>query len=333
MDRYKEVLLSPIKIGNRECPNRFFIQAMECTDADEEGNPSALTVERYSNLFKGEAGMITLEAITITDECRSRLNQLCIMPRNAKALEKFVADLKKINPKALFVFQLTHSGELSNPEFSRRVTVKPLPGFGGNVLTEEEVDKIMDQFVLAARIAYDAGADGIDLKLCHGYLGSQILRPYNDRKWKYGGPWENRRRFAFDLYERISKEINDPNFLIGSKISAWEGFPGGFGTRPRFAHHGPHRTPRPDSRPGGARRAVLRAVRRQPVHYGGHHAGRQARPVLRLPAPLLGQGVQESCQEGGHCGLQLLGVPQRQERLPGCGAGQELDVFLRRQVH
>jgi 2,4-dienoyl-CoA reductase-like NADH-dependent reductase (Old Yellow Enzyme family) len=230
MDRYKEVLLSPIKIGNRECPNRFFIQAMECTDADEEGNPSALTVERYSNLFKGEAGMITLEAITITDECRSRLNQLCIMPRNAKALEKFVADLKKINPKALFVFQLTHSGELSNPEFSRRVTVKPLPGFGGNVLTEEEVDKIMDQFVLAARIAYDAGADGIDLKLCHGYLGSQILRPYNDRKWKYGGPWENRRRFAFDLYERISKEINDPNFLIGSKISAWEGFPGGFGT-------------------------------------------------------------------------------------------------------
>ena len=157
MDRYKEVLLSPIKIGNRECPNRFFIQAMECTDADEEGNPSALTVERYSNLFKGEAGMITLEAITITDECRSRLNQLCIMPRNAKALEKFVADLKKINPKALFVFQLTHSGELSNPEFSRRVTVKPLPGFGGDVLTEEEVDKIMDQFVLAARIAYDAG--------------------------------------------------------------------------------------------------------------------------------------------------------------------------------
>ena len=99
MDRYKDVLLSPIKIGNRECPNRFFIQAMECTDAEDDGNPSELTVERYSNLFKGEAGMVTLEAITVTNENRSRLNQLCIMPRNAKALEKFVGDLKKINPK------------------------------------------------------------------------------------------------------------------------------------------------------------------------------------------------------------------------------------------
>lgn len=230
MDRYKDVLLSPINIGKRECKNRFFIQAMECTDADQNGNPSDLTVERYSNLFEGESGMITLEAITVTDECRSRKNQLSIMPKNAKPLEKFVGDLKKVNPDALFVFQLTHSGELSNPDFSRRVTVKPLPGYGGEILTEEEVDHIMDQFVLAARIAYDAGADGIDLKLCHGYLGSQILRPYNDRNWKYGGSWENRRRFAFTLYERINQEINDPNFLIGSKVSAWEGFPGGFGT-------------------------------------------------------------------------------------------------------
>lgn len=230
MSNYRDTLLSPIQIGTRQCKNRFFIQAMECSDADRDGNPTDLTVERYSNLFKGEAGMVTLEAITVTDECRGRDNQLAIMPKNAKPLEKFVGDLKKINPDTLFVFQLTHSGELSHPGFSRRVTVKPLPGFGGELLTEEEVDHIMDQFVLASRIAYDAGADGIDLKLCHGYLGSQILRPYNDRKWKYGGSWENRRRFAFDLYERISKEINDPNFLIGSKISMWEGFPGGFGS-------------------------------------------------------------------------------------------------------
>jgi 2,4-dienoyl-CoA reductase-like NADH-dependent reductase (Old Yellow Enzyme family) len=72
------------------------------------------------------------------------------------------------------------------------------------------------------------------MKLCHGYFGSQVLRPYNDRKWKYGGSWENRRQFAFDLYERIAKAVNDKDFLIGSKISAWEGFPGGFGTE------GPH---------------------------------------------------------------------------------------------
>ena len=230
MENHNDVLLEPIQIGGRTCKNRFFIQAMECVDADNDGNPTDLTVERYSNLFRGEAGFITLEAITVTDESRGRLNQLSIMPKNAKPLEKFVGNLKKINPDTILAFQLTHSGELSHPGFSRRVTVKPLHGYGGDILTEEEVERIIDQFVLAARIAYDTGADGIDMKLCHGYLGSQILRPYNDRKWKYGGPWENRRQFAFDLYERIQKEINDPNFIIGSKISAWEGFPGGFGT-------------------------------------------------------------------------------------------------------
>ena len=229
MDR-KEILLSPIKIGTRKCENRFFIQPMECTDADTEGNPSDLTYQRYENLFKGEAGLVCLEAITITDKNRSRMNQLFIMPQNQPALTKFVAKLRSVNPKTLFIFQLTHSGELSNPEFSKRLSVKPLPGFEADVFTEDEFEKIMADFVLAAKIAYDSGADGIDMKFCHGYLGSQILRPYNTRKWKYGGPWENRRQFAFDLYERIRKEVPDNNFLIGSKISVWEGFPGGFGT-------------------------------------------------------------------------------------------------------
>lgn len=229
MDK-REILLSPIKVGTHTSKNRFFIQAMECTDADADGNPTDLTYTRYENLFKGEAGMIDLEAISITDKSRGRLNQLMIMPKNVGALKKFVAHLKKINPEAILVFQLTHSGELSNPDFSKRVSVKPLPGFKSEILSEEELDQIFEDFVLAAKITHDVGADGIDMKLCHGYLGSQILRPYNDRKWKYGGSWENRRQFAFDLYERIQKAVNDKNFLIGSKISVWEGFPGGFGT-------------------------------------------------------------------------------------------------------
>jgi len=227
---YKDVLLQPIKIGNRTAQNRFFMQAMECNDQDENGNPSALTIDRYEKLAQGQAGMFSMEAISITRESRSRDNQLTIMPQNEAALADLVKRVKAVNPNSLFIFQLTHSGELSNPEFSRRVTVKPLHGYGGDVLTEEEVDKIMDGFVTAAKIVHAIGADGIDMKLCHGYLGSQILRPYNDRKWKYGGAWENRSRFAYDLYERIQKEVNDKNFLIGSKVSAWEGFPGGFGT-------------------------------------------------------------------------------------------------------
>ena len=228
---YKETLLAPIKIGNRECKNRFFAQPMECVDSDPEGNPTDLTYERYEKLYRGQFGFIDLEAITVTNESRARKTQLEIMPRNEKALEKFIRRMKEVSPDTLIVFQLTHSGEISVPDFSRRVCVKPLYGLGGDILTEEEVEHIMDQFALAAKICHNVGADGVDMKLCHGYLGSQIIRPYNDRNWKYGGSWERRSAFAYDLMERIQKAVNfDKNFLIGSKMSMWEGFPGGFGS-------------------------------------------------------------------------------------------------------
>ncbi len=225
-----DTLFQPIKIGNRTAGNRFAINAMECCDSDPEGNPTDKTLRRYSRLFEGGAGVIDLEAITVSYESRGREMQLSVMPRNQKPLEKFVAELKKVNSEPLFIWQLTHSGELSHPDFSRRVCVKPLAGFGGDIIDEDYIDATIEQFVTAAHIAHDSGADGIDFKNCHGYLGSQLVRPYNDRKWKYGGSWENRTRFTYTVYERIAKEINDPNFIVGSKVSIWEGFPGGQGS-------------------------------------------------------------------------------------------------------
>ncbi len=208
----KDALSRQIKIGSKTAANRFVINAMECCDSDLEGNPTAATYERYENLYKGGAGVVVLEAITVGYESRAREFQLSIMPRNEKPLKKFMDHLKGINNKTLNIFQLTHAGELSHPGFSRRVCVKPLPGFGGDILSEADVDNIIDDFALSAKIAHDAGADGVDLKLCHGYLGSQILRPYNDRNWKYGGSWEKRRRFAFDLIEKVTKAVNDSDF-------------------------------------------------------------------------------------------------------------------------
>jgi 2,4-dienoyl-CoA reductase-like NADH-dependent reductase (Old Yellow Enzyme family) len=222
-------LFTPIRIGPKTAVNRIAFNAMECNDADREGNPSELTYRRYRRCLEGNPGVIDVEAISVLDESRGRLNQLIGSKANLPALSKFIAEMRKVNDKPLLLIQLTHSGELSDPQFSRRVCVKPLPGLGGDLLSEEEVEEIIERFVESTKVAYDAGADGVDVKLCHGYLGSQFLRPYNDRKWKYGGSWENRSRFAYELYERIRKAIPDPNFLIGSKVSVWEGFPGGCG--------------------------------------------------------------------------------------------------------
>lgn len=224
------VLGLPLKIGERLAPNRFFVHAFECCNADAEGNPTEDTYRRYHDLMEGEFGIVCLEAATVTYSSRSKLRQLSVMPRNQKALEKFFAEMKKINKDCLFIVQLTHAGELSNPVFSHRVTPKPIYGWGGDVIDEEYIEETMKQFEIAAKIVHDAGADGIDFKICHGYLFSQLLRPYNDRNWKYGGSWENRSRAAFETFERISRAVNDPRFIMSSKVSLWEGFPGGQGS-------------------------------------------------------------------------------------------------------
>jgi 2,4-dienoyl-CoA reductase-like NADH-dependent reductase (Old Yellow Enzyme family) len=223
-------LFQEIKFGPKTSVNRIALNAMECNDADNEGNPTELTYNRYKKAFRGGAGVIFMEAISVVDESKGRINQLIGTRENQEPLSKMIKTLREENNDTLLFIQLTHNGELGQAEFGRKVCVKPLPGFGGDLLTEEEVEDIIDKFVTSAKVAYDAGADGVDVKLCHGYLGSQFCRPYNDRKWKYGGPFENRMRFAYEIYERIDKEINDPNFIVGSKISVWEGFPGGMGT-------------------------------------------------------------------------------------------------------
>ena len=227
---YKDTLFSPLKIGSRTCANRFFAGPMEGCDADADGNPTELTRGHYERLFSGGYGVVCLEAISVTGESLARRNQLLITPANEKALSAFVRRLREVNPEPLFIFQLTHSGELSDHTFSRTVTPRPLPGFGGELLSDEEMDAIVDKFVLGAEIAHAVGADGVDIKLGAGYLGVQLLRPYNKRNWKYGGSWEGRSRFAFEVFERIQKKIHDDRFLVGSKVAMWEGFPGGFGS-------------------------------------------------------------------------------------------------------
>jgi 2,4-dienoyl-CoA reductase-like NADH-dependent reductase (Old Yellow Enzyme family) len=160
----KDALFTPIKIGTKTAVNRIALNAMECNDADKNGDPSELTYTRYRKNFEGNAGVIVVEAISVISESRGRLNQLIGTPSNLKGLTKLFTEMKKVNDKPLLIIQLTHSGELSEPKFSRRVCVKPLPGFGGDLLTEEEVEDIIDNFVSAAKVAHDAGADGVDVK-------------------------------------------------------------------------------------------------------------------------------------------------------------------------
>lgn len=225
-----QLLNTPLAIGLKIAPNRLVNQPMECNDADEEGNPTNLTFERYRKLAAGGAGIIFVEALTITKESRARKNQLGIYESTARSLEKLVREMKAVNERSLILFQITHSGRQSAAGFSRLVAVYPTGDQKAHILTEEEIEKIGDDFAQAALIAKQVGADGLDFKHCHGYLCAEMLRPANTRADRFGGSFENRVRFFKETARKIKEKVGKPSFIYGVRFSVYEGIPGGFGT-------------------------------------------------------------------------------------------------------
>lgn len=224
------ILNQPVQVGPKTAPNRLANHPMECNDADENGSPSEHTFKRYKSLAEGGAGVINIESITISPTSRARKNQLVAQEKNLKGLADLVEAMKKINDRSLIIIQLNHSGAISNPNFSEAVSYYPTGHPDERILNDDDIDEIADWFVTSAKVCHETGADGLDFKMCHGYLGGQLLRPANITNGKYGGSWENRTRFFRETATRIKDEINNPNFIIGSRISFYEGIPGGFGS-------------------------------------------------------------------------------------------------------
>lgn len=224
------MLAEPIQIGKKMAPNRIVNQPMECNDADELGNPTELTLARYRKLAEGGAGIIFLEALTITRESRARKMQLGIYDKTARRLEKLIREMKAINSESLILMQITHSGRLSGASFSRVVSAYPTGEADVHVLTTGEIDEIGNEFARAAVIAQQVGADGIDFKQCHGYLCAELLRPANTRQDRFGGSFENRTRFFAETASKIKSAVGKSSFLLGIRFSVYEGIMGGFGT-------------------------------------------------------------------------------------------------------
>jgi 2,4-dienoyl-CoA reductase-like NADH-dependent reductase (Old Yellow Enzyme family) len=138
--------------------------------------------------------------------------------------------MKEINSESLILFQINHSGSVSNPTFSKVVSLYPRKDQSIHVLAEEEIEEIGELFTKAAVIAKQAGADGIDFKHCHGYLCGEMLRPANIRLDRFGGSFESRTRFFRQTTAKIKQAVAGDAFLLGLRYSVYEGIPGGFGT-------------------------------------------------------------------------------------------------------
>ena len=230
------LIFSPLKIGNKTLPNRFFAQAMEGNDGENGGRPSERTVNRYIELAKGGWGAVQAEATSVTETSLARVNGMIINRRNLDSFKKLVDSFRKHNADCPLFLQITHSGERSGA-FSEKVTATPgvqkndgSQNAGARYLSTDDIERIKDLFIEGALLSEEAGIDGIDFKMCHGYLGGELLRPANVRDDKWGGSFENRTRFLREGIGEIKARLRSKDFILGSRFSMYEGIRGGCGS-------------------------------------------------------------------------------------------------------
>ncbi len=227
MDNNSNRLQSVYPLKGKTIPNRFVAQAMEINTAGTGGSVSDGVIKRYNELAKGGWGIVFIEATSITKTHLARRNGLVLDKTNLGGFKRLVDEFKSINDKCRLLIQLTHSGRQGGA-FSNKVKVYDDDQSSIPVVTEPELETIKQQFAEAIELACRAGLDGVDVKACHGYLGGEFLRPLNKRSDIYGGSIENRSRFITDLISVAKEQARD--FIVGSRISAFEGIRGGCGT-------------------------------------------------------------------------------------------------------
>ena len=203
---------------------------MEGNDGENYGQPSERTVSRYARLAEGDWGAVQIEATSVSGTSLARINGMVINRKNLDSIKRLVESFRKINQSSCLFLQITHSGERSGP-FSEIVTLTPgAERENVKYLSTAGIERIKEQFVEGALLAEEAGIDGIDFKMCHGYFCGEMLRPSNTREDKWGGSFENRTRFLRETICEIKSSLHSKDFIIGSRLSMFEGIRGGCGS-------------------------------------------------------------------------------------------------------
>lgn len=234
-------LAQPIAFNDMTIGNRFAVLPMEGWDGTTDGRPTELVQRRWRNFGRSGAKLIWGgEAVAVRPDGRANPNQLMITQDTVGALADLRAELVATHAEAfgntddlLVGLQLTHSGRFARPVDKKRLDPQILyhhplldPKFGLDdsypLMSDDQIDDLIGDFVAAAKRAQDAGFAFVDVKHCHGYLGHEFLSAY-DRPGRYGGSFENRTRFLREIVAGIRRDV--PGMEIGVRLSAFDFVP------------------------------------------------------------------------------------------------------------
>jgi 2,4-dienoyl-CoA reductase-like NADH-dependent reductase (Old Yellow Enzyme family) len=233
--------LERVCINGKRIGNRYAVQPMEGWDGSLTGGVTEEVMRRWRRFGQTGAKLICGgEAMAICPEGRANPNQLIINENNKGDLAKLRGVLEEshrlhhgTSDDLVVGFQLTHSGRFCKPTDKARLEPRvayrhPILDKRFNVtsdsqvLTDGDVELLIQDYIRAARIAWDVGADFVDIKHCHGYLLHEFLSAFS-RPGKFGGSFENRTRILREIAAGIRADGNPIELAV--RLSAFDSVP------------------------------------------------------------------------------------------------------------
>jgi 2,4-dienoyl-CoA reductase-like NADH-dependent reductase (Old Yellow Enzyme family)/thioredoxin reductase len=230
------MLFTPIKIGNLEIKNRIVFPPMVTGKAGPDGKVTDGHIAWYEARAKGGAGLIIVEFTSV-------------MRGGAAAVtlgmwdDSFIPGYRKLTDKvhahgARIFLQLSHAGRQTQSEFTGgKLPLAPsaisCPMMGPitkeipKELSIKEIEEIIERFGQAALLARDANFDGVEIHGGHGYLISEFMSAYsNKRHDAFGGDLEGRMQFPLQIVKKVKAKAGK-DFPVSFRYSGNEYVPDG----------------------------------------------------------------------------------------------------------
>ena len=226
-------LFTPAKIGNCVIPNRLIVPAMVMNLCTEDGMITERYIKYIEEKAKGGWGMVITEDYAVNENAKGyKFIPGLYNDEQIEGNRKLTETVHKYDTK-LFC-QMYHPGRQSKHDVNGNV--QPLAPSAikdpfcmdlPREITVDEIHQIVKDFGSTAKRAKAAGFDGIEIHAAHGYLISEFLSPFtNKRVDEYGGCFENRTRILDEIYACIRENVGR-DFPVQVRISANEYLLGG----------------------------------------------------------------------------------------------------------
>jgi len=220
-------LLTPLDLGFTQLKNRVLMGSMH-TNLEEAPNGFNRLAAFYGLRAQGDVGLIVTGGISPNPEGRLAPNRALMT--NQEDVKNHQLITQAVHSEGGKVcMQILHAGRYA---YQKQIVApsaiqSPIIPLTPKALTSDDVEKQIDDFVLTAVLAQDAGYDGVEIMGSEGYLINQfIVSTTNQRDDKWGGSYQNRIKFAVDIVKKTRQKVGN-NFIIIYRLSTIDLVKGG----------------------------------------------------------------------------------------------------------